>query len=604
MVGQINEFKFEIERRINSCKPTLFSTDYFSVVDKNLFENNSEQPFLFRNFNISIENGNPAVFAGDYKYKNKIFNVSINVFYNISGANRVLGTSEIDFKAFCMQDAEDILNVLDTPIILEDGSNGRLLFANNIIDMDDENVVLSLNFEMHTFLVSESFIHEKSVYVSPTAAQLLLSISNSITYMIISDANISNCSVSCAGVTFSEDSFFIEKGKPKYITATVSETGNYTINFVIGGVTYTREIYAFEHGINTTSYLFQPNPAHQYETTIKIVYYNVNDGTYNVEYGDLLITGPSSIIVENNFAEFNVEINDFDPHTITIGDKSIIVSRKPKAYKRIGCGAKSKIYEYQYMNQGTYFESNIHYVKAPYWTNFLTFGIKKNTNNVSVFNFLITLTTYGYFAPLAGGTQSNFFGTSINGTAYPNIAIMFGAANSRGFTFYYRNYNGSTTRNLSFHPYYAIPENGNLFRIAGQMQYDFNNSIFKLKGFYQGGIQVANATVSDPDGLYRPGYWPTGIENMSAFVGGPWVSEMKITDVVFDNENIFSDNELARYTIDGTIPEGKGLFRHDYIYNIMENGPEGGPYYVAYDSIGGVPIYCRFTHPAGPIYDP
>ncbi len=604
MVGKIFEFINEYKKRIHSISPSLYSTDYFREVDANAYADNSEESLFFRNFYISMDMSNQGMFSGGYNYRNNVYGVTISIFYSLQEASRHIGTSEIDFNSFIMQDVEDVLRAVEHPVILEDGSNGRLLYKDTAIDINDESITASIQFDFPVFLKTDVVQEDTNVYISPENTYIILDSTTTVTYMLLSNKNIADCSVSGTGVTFSETNFYLTKGIVKYITATVPETGNYTINFVIGGVTYTREIYAFEHGINTTSYLFQPNPAHQYETTIKIVYYNVNDGTYNVEYGDLLITGPSSIIVENNFAEFNVEINDFGPHTITIGDKSIIVSRKPKAYKRIGCGAKSKIYGYQYMNQGSYFESNIHYVQAPYWTNFLTFGIKKNANNVSVFNFLITVTTYGYFAPLAGSTQYNFFGASINGTAYPNIAIMFGAASSRGFTFFYRNYNGSTVRNLQFHPYYEIPENGNLFRIAGQMQYDFNNSIFKLKGFYQGGIQHTNTTVSDTGGSYRPGYWPSGIENMSAFVGGPFVSEMKITDVVFDNENIFSDAELAQYTIDGTIPEGKGLFRHDYIYNIMENGPEGGPYYVAYDSIGGVPIYCRFTNPAGPIYDP
>jgi hypothetical protein len=172
MIGTYANIINEIKRRVNICVPSLYSTDNFIYIDKaNLEGENATNPFLFRHFYIELSDDENGDYAGNYSYTNKTCNLTVSVFYSESGANRTLGTDDINFRAFAMQDCNDLENALRTAITTDDGSTARLIYQGANIDTDGKSIVAIMNYSMPVFLRGTQKVPD--LYIGPNQEHAL-----------------------------------------------------------------------------------------------------------------------------------------------------------------------------------------------------------------------------------------------------------------------------------------------------------------------------------------------------------------------------------------------------------------------------------------------
>lgn len=305
----------EIKKRINAIVPSAYSTDTFVEIDKEMRDGENDLPVdQWRRYYVSMQDLDKGQFDGNYVYSQKDIGVSIHLFYSESGANRVIGTPDVDFDALALQDVDDVERALRGHIITDDGCSARLLFNRSSVTSDGIEAEIIIDFTMPVFLRGEAAIQD--LFIGPNMMHTLNG--GDKFYLVLRsdlacEVTVSSSPAGCVHL----GSVMLGTGVPTVLEVTCTTANTYTFSVTSengGSDTCEVQVYPASDFV-----LVGPDQAIPNDIwSVNLAVAASNNGIFPVT-GSANLTLPETVTIVSNKGVIPVTITERGSHSVVVG---------------------------------------------------------------------------------------------------------------------------------------------------------------------------------------------------------------------------------------------------------------------------------------------
>lgn len=550
----------ELNTRIRTCVPSNYSTDTFVPYsnDPQVGPEKTE-PILFRNFTIHFDDHYPGDFAGNYAYNNKNVSVVVSIYYTEAGANRVLGTDDVDFRAFCMQDVDDLEEVLIPIILLEDGTTARMIRTNAVVNNDETTVQVDINYNMPVFIRSTQKVPK--LYIGPDQKHTL---DGGTKFYLVAQSDLAvdaTIASSPAGLTH-VSSLVLGSGVPSVVEFTAAAAGTYTFTLASSSGTTSCTVVVYPSSDYTFVGPNQAVPNDQW--TLNIAVASSTNGTVAVT-GSANITVPATVAIVNNKGVIPVTIVTRGTHTVTVGSNTCTFT------------SATPVTTVPYFNPWNFFDVYGTKGNYSYYTP-LSGCIDPRVENYACMNVLGDNTRRFTLAVKLKTSQVNT-STGIIGVgatnSYYNAHMMLHTYGPTNLSFYWYNVSGviqAPSTNT------ALVNDNNWYSYVFNVFYDRNTMTGYVESWRNGVYTAKTNLVSTSEPGYGAATW------FHKFLIQPAGQKMSMRDIYVSNTTLWTQTEASAHHAGTTIDPSKYTLH----WTCQKN--TGLPYHIEYDTKNNMPM--------------
>lgn len=555
----------EIKQRINACVPTAYSTDTFVEIDKDMREGENDLPVdQWRRYYVTMRDMDKGSFDGNYVYSNKVVGVTVHMLYSESGANRVIGTPDVDFDALALQDVDDIEKALRGHIWTEDGCSARLLFSRSSVSSDGIEAEISIDFEMPVFLRGTAAIQD--LFIGPDAAHTLNE-GNKFYLVLVSDLACSVALASSPAGCTHDSSITLLSGTPQIVEVTCSTANTYTFSVTSengGSDTCEVQVYPASDFVLVGPDQAVPNDI----WSVNLAVAAANNGIFPVT-GSANLTLPETVEIVNNKGVIPVTITARGSHSVTVGDDTCnFTSATPAA----------KIPRFDIFHFSTEYGSKGRYYFYLPVTGCITPAVEQ-------YCLLNKLGDNTRRFTLAARMRAIYTLTNINGSAavmgvgptngYTTAHMMLHTVGASNLSFYYYNVGGvlqSAPTNT------ALVNDSNWYDYVFNVYYDCNTMTGYIESWRNGVYTSKTNLTSTQEPGYNQATW------FHKFLLCPYNQKMDLYDIYVSNTTLWTQTEATAYHAKTAIDSSK------YTLHWPCEKTTDLPYYVEYDTKNNMPL--------------